>query len=155
MGIDLVVTPQEVWKFGTQERVARGTPIRLVGRVVNGVAESRYSRLLVPGAAAGYVVTAGRTLLLTRVVFRSTVAAATWHLISADAAVADNTLAAPAGEVAEDSVADQIGNAFISATANAITVAEIYAEIAAARGVGVLGFTGSTSYFFNVYGVEV
>ena len=59
----------ELWKFGTQERTVRGAPLNLGFLLVGDVGGPRYTTVRLQGAAAGYSVTAGKTLVLTRLVF--------------------------------------------------------------------------------------
>ena len=61
----------ELWKFGTQERAARNTPLMLFATALENAAAVRYSTPRLQGAAAGYSVTTGRVLIITRVLFRA------------------------------------------------------------------------------------
>ena len=71
MGLSIITNPLELWKFGSHERAARGTPIALWGQVVNGAVFAATSTLRRSGTQVGYAVTAGRTLVVTRVLFHS------------------------------------------------------------------------------------
>lgn len=154
MGAALVVSPQELWKFGTQERVQRGTPVVLVADVINGVGESRYSALRAPGAAAGYQVTAGLTLFLTKLFVTSSVGNTLWLIGSGTADAGDSQVAAPAGAASEDSRADGVANALVTQAANAVTQADIFATIAAARFPFVRNLFPSSTLRVLVFGLE-
>lgn len=71
MGLSIITPPREVWRFGTNEREALGTPLVLVAVTLGDVAALRYSTLRLQGAGAGYAVTAGKTLVITKSMFRS------------------------------------------------------------------------------------
>lgn len=155
MGLNLVVTPQELWKFGTQERVAQRTPVVLVADVVNGVAESRYSALRAPGAAAGYQVTAGTTLWLTKLIVGATVLNVTWLVGSGTADAGDSVVAAPAGAASEDSRADGVANVHATQAALAVSEHDIAVSIAAARFPFVRNLVASSTLRVLVLGIEV
>src|SRR3990167_1002145 len=72
MGLALISAGggSELWKFGTHERVTRGTPLMLWSYVSETGANSRFTTLRRSGTQVGYTVTAGMTLILTRVMFR-------------------------------------------------------------------------------------
>ncbi len=154
MGATLVVAPQELWKLGTLERVQRGTPVVLVADVVNGVAESRYSALRVPGAAGGYTITAGLTLFLTKVFVHASVVNATWLIGSGTADAGDSQVAAPAGAASEDSRADGVGNVHVAQAAFVVSEAETFVAIAAGRLPFVRNLLASSTLRVMVIGVE-
>ena len=153
--MELVVAPQTLWKFGSYEAVAQGTPLVLVADVVNGAAESRYSALRAPGAAGGYTVTAGRTLWLTKLVLSASVVNATWLLGSGTADAGDSQVAAPAGAAAEDSRADGVANPHVTQAALAVSEYNIVVSIAAARLPFVRNLLASSTLRVLVVGVEV
>lgn len=151
----LVVSPQTLWKFGSYESVPQGTPLVLVADVVNGAAESRYAALRVPGAAAGYQVTAGRTLRLTKLVLSASVVNATWLLGSGTADAGDSQVAAPAGAAAEDARADGVGNVHVAQAALAVSEYNILVSIAAGRFPFARNLLASSTLRVLVLGVEV
>ena len=153
--MELVVAPQTLWKFGSYESVAQGTPLVLVADVVNGAAESRYSALRVPGAAAGYTVTTGRTLWLTKLVVSASVVNATWLTGSGTADAGDSQVAAPAGAAAEDSRADGVANPYVAQAALAVSEYDILVSIASARLPFVRNLLASSTLRVLVLGVEV
>ncbi len=155
MGVALVVTPQELWKHGAHERVALGTPVVLVADVVNAALESRYSALRAPGAAGGYVVTAGTTLWLTKLVVSSSILNALWLTGSGTADAGDSQVAAPAGAASEDSRADGSANATPTQAALAVSEYDILVSIAAGRYPFVRGLTASSTLRVLVIGHEV
>lgn len=155
MGAALVVSPQELWKFGLQERVQRGTPITLVGRVDNGVAESRYTTLRRRGLAAGYQVTAGRTLILTRIRYRTTVSGTELEIGSGTTDVGDDSVAAPGGVLSLNSFGDGTSGVEVTAGGTTIVTADVYYEIAAARFPFIRNLTASSAAMCEFDGVEV
>lgn len=153
--MDLVVTAQELWTFGLQQRAGLGTPVVLVADVVNGVAETRYSALRAPGAAAGYTVTTGKTLWLTKLVLSASIINATWLLGSGTADAGDSQVAAPAGAVSEDSRADGVANCYVAQAALAVSEYNIAVSIATARLPFVRNLLNSSTLRVLVMGVEV
>ena len=129
MGGDLIQTPQTRWIQGAYESVQRGTLIHLVCRIDTGVAEERYSALRVPGAAAGYQVTAGKTLYLTRVMRLASIVTSRWQTASGTADAGDNQLAQPAGYIHRDSGQINTENALTGLTANVIYDHNIFTAI--------------------------
>ena len=153
--MDLIVQPQELWKFGSLERVRQGTPVVLVADVVNGVAESRYSALRAPGAAGGYTVTAGTVLWLTKLFVSASVLNATWLIGSGTADAGDSQVAAPAGAASEDSRADGVGNPLVTQAALAVSEYNILVSVAAARLPFVRNLLASSTLRVLVFGVVV
>lgn len=154
MGNELIQSPQTLWKHGSYEAVARGTPIVLVADVVNGIAESRYSALRAPGAGAGYQVTAGKTLHLTRVVFSGSAINSLWLTGSGTADAGDSQVAAPAGAAAEDSRADGVANPLVSQAALAVSDFNILVTIGAALYPFIRCITASTTFRALLIGHE-
>ena len=74
MGLSLITSPRELWQFGTHQRADRRTPLVLWAATLGNVAAVRFSTPRLLGGAAGYSVTTGKTLVLTRVLMHSDVA---------------------------------------------------------------------------------
>jgi len=153
--MELVVTAQELWTFGLQQRAALGTPLVLVADSVNGALESRYSALRAPGAAGGYTVTTGRTLWLTKLVVSASVLNATWLIGSGTADAGDSVVAAPAGAVSEDSRADGVANCYVAQAALVVSEYNIAVSIASARLPFIRNLLASSTLRVLVMGVEV
>jgi hypothetical protein len=145
----------ELWKFGSLERATRGAPIVLVADVVNGAAESRYSALREPGGAAGYQVTAGKTLWLTRVVMSADVANTEWLLGSGTADAGSSQVAAPAGMASESSRADGVANVRRVPAAYTPVEYDILFDVVAGRYPCVRGLSQNTTLQIEYRGIEV
>jgi hypothetical protein len=155
MGAELIIAPQTLWKFGSLERVNQGTPVFLVGDVVNAVVESNYSALRAPGAAGGYSVTAGTTLWICRLRFSASVLNATWLIGSGTADAGNSAIAAPAGAAAEDARADGVANAMVCQAALAVSEFNCLISIATARFPFIRNLLASSTLRVEALGVEV
>lgn len=147
MGSALVVTPQTAWSHGSYDSVTMQGRFVLVGDVVNGAGESRYSALRVPGAAGGYQVTAGKTLYITKLRFSASSAPATSLILSGTADAGDSQIAAPAGVKSENSRADGVPAATPAATSNVFYEVDMYLAIAANRYPAIRNLTASSSLY--------
>jgi hypothetical protein len=154
MGAGLVETAKTLWKFGGYESSDRGTPIVLVAQVINAALESRYSVLRMPGAVAGYQVTAGKTLYLTKVRYNATGAIAAWLVLSGTSDVGANSVAAPTGVKSENSVADGISSALDVLAANNPVEFDMYVAIAAGLIPHVRCMTAAVTLSVSVFGHE-
>jgi hypothetical protein len=133
MADTIVQLQQRAWRQGSYEATTLGATLVLVADVVNGAGESKYSALREPGAAGGYVVTAGRTLYITRIIFSSVVVNALWLLGSGTADAGDSQAAAPAGAAAEDARADGVANPLVAQAAFVVGDFDYLVSIAAGR----------------------
>lgn len=133
MGGDLIQTPQRRWIQGAYESVQRGTLIVLNTVLSNLVAENRYSALSLKNASAGYQVTAGKTLYLTKAFITSNLAATGWVLGSGTTDPGINQIAAPTDPRSEDTYTIGAANPHILITANVVYEIDYYAAIAAGR----------------------
>lgn len=147
MASDLIQTPQAVWKRGAYEATTVATPLMLVGRVRNAAAESRYSRLFIPGAAAGYQVTTGKTLYITKLIWTADTAGIVWQLGSATADAGDNQIAAPAGWRSETSGDTTERAPFGVPTNNTTATLDIIIPIAASRYLAIRGLDANSALF--------
>lgn len=154
MAGDLIQTPQTLWKIGSYESVKRPTLITLNGRIVNGVAESRYTQLLIPGAAAGYQVPTGKTLYITHVRCRADVADSQWLFGSATADPGANQVAAPAGAISHTSINDTSGGPQRLLTALQFYVFEEPFTFSTGRFPYLRVFTASNTFVLTALGHE-
>ena len=145
----------ELWKFGTHERATRGTPLRLWTRVLQNAAANRFSTFRLQGAAAGYTVTAGTTLVITRLLWSADAAAWVWDLGSSDADLGLSAAADGANPVFLDSEAAAIGNVFRTLAANTVFSADVYYEITAAKFPRLTTGLGTINGFVQLFGHEV
>ena len=150
-----IATATQLWNLGTVQRAFQGTPFLLVADVVNGVGESRYSALLQPGAAAGYRVTAGKTLWITRMRFHSEAVNTEFLLVSGTADAGDSQVAAPAGVASLNSRADGVECAEEALVARTVYEHDQLLQCAAALFPAVRCMTASTSLHIQVWGFEV
>ena len=154
MPSDLIQTPQTLWNQGAYQSVQPHDPINLMARASNGVGESRYSRLLIPGGAAGYQVTTGKTLYLTRLIYLSNTAGCQWLLASATADAGDNQIAAPAGIVSRTGIADGQTTPLRILDANTTYTIDLIIPIPAALFLCIRNLTASSDCFFLATGHE-
>lgn len=155
MGSALVRLPQTVWDFGAYHTAERGSPILLVADVVNAPGESRYSVLRRAGAADGYQVTTGKTLVLTKCRFNATIASAAWLILSGTADAGDSQIAAPAGAKSENSRADGVSGALNVLNANDPVEFDLYAEVAAGRYPAIRLMTANGTLNVLIVGIEI
>lgn len=73
MAMSPFIMPHEVWKFGTYERTSRGAPLVLFAESINTGATTFISTFYKQGTTAGYVVTTGTTLIITRITGYATI----------------------------------------------------------------------------------
>lgn len=142
-------------QLGSIDRVVVSVPLVLVADVVNGAGESRYSALRVPGAAGGYQVTAGKTLLIVKTRYYATANNAGWLVLSGTADAGDSQLAAPAGVKSENSRADGVPGGLNVLTANNPVEFDLYLNVAASRYPAVRCMTQNVSLYVFCVGVEV
>jgi len=143
-----------LWDRGAFQKVGAASHIVLVCDVVNGAGESRYSALRVPGAAAGYQVTTGKTLYLTYVRFYGTAASSEWLVVSGTADAGDSQIAAPAGVKSENSRADGVPAALNIVTAMDPVEFRLWLNVAADRFPAVRCLTQNTSLYIFAVGHE-
>ncbi len=155
MSGDLVQTAQEVWKFGSQERATRGTPLMLWAHCLGNGAAVRYSTPRQQGAAAGYGVTAAKTLLITRVLYRATVAATAFGLGYSDSDRGMSNAADGANPINLDSAsADGLGP-LIALAANTLYDLPVYYEVPAAKFPRVVLAVGVVDVYWQFFAFEV
>lgn len=130
---DLVQVPQEVWKFGTTERVARRTPIMLQTIVVGNAIAGRWSTMRRFRTTAGYQVTAGTTLIITRILFSWNGALSFFWFVDGTSDIGLNSAAAPAGAILNDDPIGAGSNGLRTEVANRIYDLSYYLEVPAGR----------------------
>ncbi|MDP3937090.1 MAG: hypothetical protein Q8R92_03035 [Deltaproteobacteria bacterium] len=123
----------EVWKFGLHERATRQTPLALRGGVTAAAGVVRYTTLRKINAAAGYQVTAGKTLVITRILYTASAVIAPWTAGYGDDDVAFSSAVAPANAVGSDGSLTPAGNLLLAATANVIYDVDYYLEVPAGK----------------------
>lgn len=155
MGSTLIKLAGQHWDFGTFESDQRGSPIVLVADVTNAALESRYSVLRTPGAAAGYQVTTGKTLVLTRVRFNADTNDNQWLILSGTASVGANSVAAPAGAASLNSRADGVAGALNVDAAFNPREMDLYASCGATLFPHIRSLKASGSLWVLVVGFEI
>ncbi len=155
MGADLIQQPLTLWKFGIEERVDRGTPLVLNAATLAAALGVRFSTPRLAGAAAGYQVTAGRTLVLTRVVFRADTALIGFSVGYSDSDRGLSNVADGANPVDLDGGAATGLSALVPLTANVMYDVAIYFEIVAAKFPRVVTPLIAGNLYTQFFGVEV
>ena len=149
-------SPSETWKFGTQERVARGTPIALKASVTAVAGARRYTTMRAFRASAGYQVTAGKTLIITRLIYAADTASVWWHFEDGTDDIGQNSATAPASAVNNDGSITLDGDNSLNAT-TAVTTYErdYYMEVPAGRYLAVTHTNGNVLLRVHAFGVEI
>jgi len=123
----------ELWKFGTHERASRLTPLMLFSVAQGDGVAIRFSTPRRQGAVAGYSVTAGKTLILTRVVYRIPTAASSWSFGYTDSDRGFANAADGANPVELDDATPSGRGAFAALTAQTVYDFSCYYEIPAGK----------------------
>lgn len=155
MSGDLVVTPQELWKFGTHQRAVRRTPLMLWSRCIADAAASRFSTFRLSGTQAGYAVTAARTLILTRCLVVCDTAVGLWSFGYSDADLGLSAAADGANPVNLDTPTAGARSVFLALTANTIAAHDVYYEIPAGKFPRAATAIGAATFTWMLFGHEV
>jgi len=145
----------EVWKFGTLERATRGTPILLVADATAAAGLRRYSTLRAQSTSAGYQVTAGRTLIITRVIYRATASGLVWQFSYGDDDVGRASAVAPTNEVGIDSMILTVGSVLIANSAGTPYTTDYYITVPAGKYLAIAHQQASDALHVLALGVEV
>ncbi len=159
MGADLIATNLSVagqlWQFGLQHRTARDTPLQLFATSLGNVAAVQFSTLQLAGAGAGYVVTAAKTLILLRAIFRCDTAAKAFSIGYSDTDLGFNSAADGANPVNLDSAsADGLG-LLAGLSANVLYDVNVYYEIPAGKYPRIVVPVGVANFYQQFLAVEV
>lgn len=156
MGLELVGAPQELWRFGTQERVQRGTPLMLFAVFAANAVAVGYSTPRLQGAAAGYSVTAGRTLILTRVLLRTSLVSKPFGVGYSDSDRGMDNAADGANPVNLDTITAAGEGVITMAVLDTPADFSTYYEIPAGKFPRlVTPVTAAAAYFVQLFGHEV
>ena len=145
----------ESWDFGRFTRAARGTPIMLWAFIDGDAAAVRFSTPRRFGAAAGYSVTAGKTLLITEVKHRSTSAPASFGVGYCDADLGMSAAADGANPVNLDGAAADGVAMTTSETANIAHIHKAFYQIPAGKFPRVVSIIDVADHHIWLLGVEV
>jgi hypothetical protein len=135
MGLALISAGggSELWKFGTHERVTRGTPLVLWANFVADAVNTLFSTLRLSGTQVGYSVTAGMTLLITRMIVVAG-AVGGYHLVGySDADLGLSALADGANPVLLDSDAAGTRSVVVASIADVPSDYEVYYRVPAGK----------------------
>ncbi len=153
--MELVSGPQELWRFGSQDRAIRGTPLMLFATVLGDAAALRYSTPRRQGTAAGYSVTAGKTLLITRLLYSADATKKRFALGYSDTDRGMNNAADGANPVNLDTpTADGLG-VIIAVNADTLYDVNVYYEIPAGKFPRIVAAVGVANLYIQHFGVEV
>lgn len=145
----------ELWKFGTHERAERRTPLMLQVTSDGNAGAVRYTTFRLQGATAGYQVTAGRTLILTRTLFTISVAATRFSVGYSDSDRGLDNAADGANPVDLDYSGTNGAGPLIALTANVMYDVPVYYEVPAGKFARVIVPVGAASFRILVFGHEV
>lgn len=145
----------ELWKFGTHERAERRSPIVLWSTVNRDAAAARYSTFRKYGAAAGYPVTAAKTLIITRLVHVANGAGLAFTSGYSDADLGQTSAADGANPVTLDAVTTTDANVWWATAANTAYSYEVYYEIPATKYPRIAVALGAGISWVTVFGHEV
>lgn len=155
MGLSIISTPRELWRFGTHERVDRRTPLMLFAAMLGNVAALRYNTPRRQGAAAGYQVTASKTLIITRALFRSDTVGETLSIGYTDADLGFNAAADGANPVELDSASSNGIGTLATLVANTLYDVSVYYEIPAAKFPRIVLPIAVANVYVQFFGHEV
>jgi hypothetical protein len=145
----------EEWRFGTHRRAVRGAPRMLWVQLAQNAGALRYSTPRLQGAAAGYQVTAGRTLIVTRLVARYDNSG---HVVSMGYSDSDRGMsnaADGANPITLDGLtADALG-VLIHGTPNVLQDWSVYYEVPATKYPRIAAPAGAGLFYALLFGVEV
>lgn len=145
----------ELWKFGTQERTARGTPLMMSAWCGGASPAVNFSTPRLMGAAAGYQVTGGKTLIITRVLFRADGGGFAFSVGYSDSDRGVNNATDGVNPVNFDaSVAIGLG-VFAAAAANVIYDISTYFAVPAAKFPRLVGSISASTAIVEMFGHEV
>jgi hypothetical protein len=127
----------------------------LWARVLQNAAANRFSTFRREGVQTGYAVTAGRTLLLTRVLYSGDAASITWNFGYADSDLGISAAADGANPVFLDAEDAGVGSVLRVAGANSNFAVNVYYEVPAGKFARLSTGLGTGSLFVQMYGHEV
>lgn len=154
MPVSPFISPSEVWKFGTHERTARLSPIALFAEVTNA-ATTLISTFYKQGTAAGYAVTAGTTLIITRIVGYSTVTLGVMNFRYSDNDIGRDAAGPGTNPVYLDSDGDGTAGTLSMLTAAQMYDFNVYFEIPAGKYFSVESLLANSALRLSAYGHEV
>ena len=155
MSASLIEGARETWTFGTRSAADRGAPIMLWAKIVGNAGAARFSTPRKFGDAAGYAVTAGKTLVITSMRHRLTSAPASFGIGYCDADLGMSAVADGANPVNLNSaLAD--GDALETGTTNNVVEEHaVYFEIPAGKFCRLVAFADAAVHHVELSAVEV
>ena len=145
----------ELWKFGTQERTSRLTPLALWIRLQADAGGVRFFTLRKQGTQVGYSVTGGKTLVLTRFLGSSDSAGFRFSLGYSDSDRGIQNAADGANAVNLDSVGADGSGFLVFPSASSIVSFDVYYEITAGKFPRLVTDAGAQLAWLLYLGVEV
>jgi hypothetical protein len=161
MGLSLIIAgagaggATEVYTHGLYQRTTLGTPIALFSETLGNVAALRYSSFRLLGAAAGYQVPAGKTLIVTRVLFLSDAAAVNFCLGYSDSDRGFANAADGANPVNLDAAAGSVNSVLLPITAALLYDIPVLYQFPAAKFPRLAMQAIVTTLRIQLYGHEV
>lgn len=155
MGLSIITTPQELWKFGTHERAARGTPLNLGWRLEGNAITPSFTTVQLSGTVVGYSVTAGKTLVLTRVLFRSLQAGQIFGIGYSDSDLGANSAVDGANPVGLGHGSTNFRQMLVATSANVLYDMSLYYAVPAGKYPRVAMDNVESQVFGEFFGHEV
>lgn len=155
MGLSIITSPVELWKFGSHERASRGVPLMLHTYDGGNVAAVAFSTFRLQGATAGYSVTAGKTLVVTRIIFQSNATTRSFTIGYSDADLGLTAAADGANAVHLDGVAAN-GLGFLKTLSSGVMYFnDCYYAFPAGKFPRMVESVGVADFFVQLFGHEV
>lgn len=145
----------ETWTFGALARASRGAPKVDGGQILGNVAALRYTTLARSGGIIGVAVTAGTTLIVTRLRFTSTVAGTAINLGYGDTDVGESGAAAPTNFLRVTPRITLNGSPYLATVVLTLYDLAVYYEIPAGKFLCVEADIGVQTSRIETLGVEV
>lgn len=161
MGLSLIIAGSgsggatEVYTQGLYQRTTLGTPIALFTEVLGNVAALRYSSFRLLGAAAGYQVTAGKTLIITRALFLVDTLAASFCTGYSDSDRGFSNAADGANPVNLDANSAGAASILVAPTVNVLNDVSILYQFPAGKFPRVVSQAIVTNFRIQLLGHEV
>lgn len=159
MGAELISAnfsvANEIWTFGGFQSTTRGTPLMLFAAMLGNVAALRYNTPRRQGVAAGYQVTAAKTLVVTRALFRSDTVGETLSIGYSDSDRGFNNAVDGANPVELDSATSNGIGTLVTLVANTLYDLSVYYEIPAAKFPRIVLPIAVANVYVQLFGHEV
>ncbi len=149
----------ELWDFGSQKRIFRGTPVVLLGRVQANAGSRRWTTMRRFGTTVGYKVAENTTLVITRLLIQARVSGIKWVTGCGDTDIGHNFNFAPANPVLiDDPFGDPFGeavNVLHTLDSNRLLDVNYYCEIPSGCFPFITHASASEQLIVQAFGIEI